>query len=530
MPNRTNLICFFVVVILTASVACRTARKTDLRTLAPVDALIYFETRDLANALEPLTENAAFRELAADEPDFSAYKNVQFAVVILGFKSSEKQISDENSVLNFKPQFVAVAETNLWSWQAVSLVENRLDRFVRKNFGAAVRLEKTDRSGGIFFTWTASDEREFFAFVQDGMIYFGNDAAALEKCLSVRRGEADGLLKNESFARARSENNLAFGYVSPAGVAEIARLAGVSFAAKTVEDADGRNFLARLLPQVLKNTTKEVLWTAKKSERGIEDDFEISLTSEAASEVKEISAPTSVSQNGTAEFLPPDFYSATRYNLKNPALAWRGLLSAIVKNTDALSGKLLIRFSGELLEPYGISNAEDFLSSIDSEIITAQFDPDAAQSVIIVSMADAEKLKNSITKEINFKKPPENRADAEIWFSADEHTAAAFSENQLILGDGESVLKCLEAKQSGSNFTKSPKFSRFAVVQAIAATIGRDDDSAEKITAILAEKKDENRKLATFYSTETRLSENGIERRTVSDFGLIGTILKQILN
>ncbi|MGI8788370.1 MAG: hypothetical protein ACR2HG_11490 [Pyrinomonadaceae bacterium] len=528
MPNRIKLIYYFIVVILIVSTACRTARKTDLRKLAPGDAIAFLETDDLKETLEAIADSAAFRELAPDAPDFSAFKNIQIAIVINGFESDEKRITDENSVLNFKPQFVAVIETHAWNWQTRSLVENQMDKFVRKIYGGDARLETSDKDGGKFYTWTASGNRKAFAFVEGSLIYFGNDAAALEKCLAVKRGEANNLSNRESFAGA--ENNLAFGYVSPDGVKQISNLAGVFVAADAAEESEERNFIARVLPQIAQNSAREILWTANKTTRGIEDDYKISLTSEAASEVKDILATNPDAQIAAAEFLPPDFYLATRYNLKNPLTAWRGMLSLAAKNTDVLSGKILIRFSDSLLESYGAASAEKFLDAAASPIITAQFDADGTQSVSIVSAADADKLKDSITKEINFKVPSEKQFDADVWFSEDKRLAAAFAGNHLILGDGESVLKCLEAKQSGRNYTKNPTFQKFLQNHSTSFTFGKDADSAEKIVRVLAAKKDENRKLATFYTTETRFAENKIERVTVSDFGLIGTILKQFTN
>jgi hypothetical protein len=73
-----------------------------------------------------------------------------------------------------------------------------------------------------------------------------------------------------------------------------------------------------------------------------------------------------------------------------------------------------------LLEPYGISNAENFLSQIDSEILTAQFDAAGEKSAAIVTVKDARKLKSSISKEINFQSAPTMQQGAEIWFSEDK--------------------------------------------------------------------------------------------------------------
>jgi len=523
-----NACLFFIAASACVWTACRNPQKADMRKLLPGEAIIYLETNDVARTLESVTANRAFRELADSKPDFSALGNMQIAVAVTGFEFSE-----ESSGLNFKPQFVAVAETRAWSWQTVSFAENQLDNFVRKNFGEDAKLERSERNGGKFFNWTANDNRQVFAFVQGSLIYFGTGAATIEKCLAVKRGEADSLVKNEFLSRAYSENNLAFGYVSSAGVKKIADFAGVNVAVETTEESGGRSFIARVLPEIIQNTAREIVWTANTTERGIEDVFSVSLNPEISAVVKETLATAEQSSAGLTEFLPPDFFSATRYNLRNPLNAWRSLLLMTAKNTDALSGKLLIEFSDDLLEPYEISGAENFLSRIDSEIVTAQFDAEGEKSVVIVLIKDAENLKNSISKEINFNLEAEKQAGADVYFSADKQTAAAFIENKLILGESESVLKCLQAKQSGSNFTntskfQTSKFQNFTASKAVALTFARDVDSAERLAAVLAKKKIENRKLAAFYTTETRITEKGIEREIVSDFGFIGTILAQM--
>ena len=504
------------------SAACRTAPVNDLRKLAPRETLVYLETKDVGATLDALTASPAFRTLAGKK-DFSALANVQVAVAVTGFETSEK-----DSILNLKPRFVAVADTHLWNWQAVALVENQLDGFVRKNYGAAAQIEKIDKDDGAFFTWTAEDSRRFFAFAQDGLIYFGNDAGAIEKCLAIKKGAGESLAQNEYFARAYKKNNLAFGYVSSDGISQIAALEGVSIAVSQSEEANERSFIARILPPILQNTTSEIVWTANRGERGIEDKYSVTLKPEIVPILKEILDADAVLPKDFVDFLPSEVFSATRYNLRNPLLAWRGSVLLATRNTDDLSRQFLSSLSGKLLEPYSIGEAELFLSAVSAPIVTAQFDATGEKSVTLATVKDLTRLKDSISKEINFESPPEKQANSEIWFSQDKTLAAAFIENKIILGDGASVLKCLAIwrgeKKSSNNIT----FLRLAANQNVAATFGTDADSAEKIAGVLGNLKTENRKPATFYTTETRLTENGFERVTVSDFGFVGTILKNL--
>lgn len=522
---RIFLVLLSALCISVVNLSCN-SQPADLRSFAPADTLVYLETNDLGKMLGALTENKAFQEAAKSKPDFSALAGMQTAIAVTGFEASENQVTAENSVLNFKPRFVAIADTHTWNRYTLQFTEERLGEFVNETYGGEVTLNAADKNGGKSFVWTAKDGRRAFAFVKDSKIFFSNDETALEKSLTVFRGEADSLIKNEALAKMResAKDSLAFGYVSTDGVAQISNLAGVSTAVEATEDDDGRSFIARVLPQILRGSVREIFWTATRTEQGIEDKYSISLTPETSAVFKETLVPVALNQTNFSEFLPSEVFSATRYNLQNPQIAWRSLLLVAGKNADAMSAKILIAFSGSLLDPYGVADAEAFLNAVESEIWTVNFNAEGEKSVAIVGVKDAEKLKRSIA-EINFKIPGAKQENAEIWKSEDGTNAAAFVENKMILGDMESVLKCLQAKTNGENFTKNLAWKKVSESNAVAITYGRD--ATEKIVDVLGERKTENAQMLTIFSTETRFNAQGIERKTVSPFGLIGRILEQ---
>src|ERR1043165_516936 len=124
---------------------------TDLRTFVPSDTLVYLETSDLGKTLGALIESKAFREAAKNTPDFSALGGMQVAVAVTGFEASENQVTAENAVLNFKPRFVAVADTHTWNRYTLQFTEQRLGDFVNETYGGEVSLDTADKNGGKSF-------------------------------------------------------------------------------------------------------------------------------------------------------------------------------------------------------------------------------------------------------------------------------------------------------------------------------------------------------------------------------------------
>jgi hypothetical protein len=201
---------------------------------------------------------------------------VQLAVAVTGFETSEEKISDEQSVGSIQPRFVAVAETHAWNYQAAAFAEQKLGGFVEQIYDSEPKLEKSDKYGGKYFVWTADDGRKANALVIDSLIYFSSDEAAIEKCLAVRRGEADSILSTTKIQPAAADT-FASGYVTTDGVAQIAALISLKFASESKEDNELQTAIVDVLPQLIRSSITDVSWTAKKAERGVEDKFVIQM-------------------------------------------------------------------------------------------------------------------------------------------------------------------------------------------------------------------------------------------------------------
>lgn len=160
-------ICVYLWLILFSS--C-TTKPTDMRTLAPAETLVYLETNDLAAALKPIVDSKAFNEAAKGKPGpFRPAGRPGPVVAVTGFETTEEKLTEEHSVGRVQPHFVAVADTHAWNYQAVSFAERKLGAFVTEIYDSEPSLEKTDKHGGKYFTWTAKDGRKAYALVIDSV-------------------------------------------------------------------------------------------------------------------------------------------------------------------------------------------------------------------------------------------------------------------------------------------------------------------------------------------------------------------------
>jgi hypothetical protein len=501
--------------------ACSSA-PSDLRSMVPGDALVYLESNDLSATLGAVTAGKAFAEISPSKPDLSALRGVQAAVAVTGFEMSEQQVTDENSVGRIRPHFVAVADTHAWRWQTMHFAEDQLGEFVNKVYGGGVDLDVSDKHDGRFFTWTANDGRKAFALVQGSIIYFANDESSIEKCLAVKRGEADGMNKNTKIPPPKPDS-IASGYVSPDGILQIANLVGLTMAAGSDEENEVKSFIARVVPPLLQRSVTEVNWTSSAANGKIEDTYDIGLAPDVASVLSETLAGAAAPDNSLAAYIAPDALSATMYNLRDPQVAWRSLLLLAQKQSDAVAGKILAEFSGALFEPYGIRDPEMFLSSVAGNIITARFDEEGDDLVVVASVKDAAKARSSIDPKLT---PMPNAAVGEVYKTTDGDTEVVFIDGKLILGDPAAVEKCLDAKRSGIGFVNNELVADMPSRKGIVVTAGKDGTSAAKVVEMMAGKPD--RAAATGYYVETNLSRGVLERRTTSDLGLIGAIIVQL--
>ena len=499
------------------------AKPTDMRSLAPADSLVYLETNDLAAALQPIIDSKPFNEVAKYKPDLSALKGVQLAVAVTGFETSEEKVDDEQVIGRIEPHFVAIADTHAWNFQAVGFAETKLGSFVEKIYDQSPTLEKTDKHGGKYFTWTALDGRKSYALVIDSLIYFANDESSIEKCLAVRHNEVDSIIKTGKVPNA-SQEILASGYVSTDGVAQIANIVGLQFASESSEDSEVQSAIAGIVPQLLRSSITEISWASTKTEHGIEDKYSISMPSDIADVFNKTMAPSASVDDSIREALPAELESVSVYKLKDPQIALRSLMLTAAKRTDPLVGEIIGEYVKETFDTLGIHDPEIFLSSIGTVVATARRHIDDEPIAIIAPLKDQKTTESALSDKTRPLLEPVPNSRVRGWDEDGESMSVVFEKSRVLIGY-ESIVDLCGTAAVHKRPTVTPEL--FRQNGSSVATIGKESVASE-IADLLSEKKSEGVIAVSLYFSETFFTSAGIERKTTSDFGLIGSIIAQL--
>ncbi len=511
------LLCVFAL-----NLSC-TTKPSEMRALVPAESLVYLETNDLAAAIQPIIDSKPFTEAAKKKPDLSVLKGVQMAVAVLGFEATEEKLTDEQSVGSVKPRFVAVVDTHAWNYQANAFAEQKLGAFVADIYGGEPKLDKSDKGGGKYFAWSADDGKKAFALVIDSVIYFANDETAIDKCLAVRRTEADSLIKNDKI-KPIEPGTLARGYITNDGVNQIAALVGMKLASEASDESEVQTAIAGILPQLIRGTVSDVTWTMTKTDQGIEDKYQIGMPAEVANVFSEtLRSGGRIDTNSFSE-VPSSAFVATKYNFQNAEIAWRSIIQIAKRNMDSLSSKIVDEFAGSLFEPYGIGEPSLFFSAGVNSPVTWNMSQDGEKPVLSTVIGYEDRMIRSLLPELAAQAhTPVRSPESELLA---EHTDASWT-----IGDAESVRRKVPSPGSPAPIAEPSLTSVISYrynKDSLAVTLGKDTT----LTSTLAEfffgtDRAESAKFST-YLTETSFKSSGMERHTVSDFGLIGQIIAQL--
>jgi len=516
-----------VVIALTAILYGACSRTPDdPKRYLPADSLIAVASDDLGAALRPVVRNASKQAGINTLPDLSNLDGLKIAAAITGFEAREIPADGNRSVLDLRPKVVAIMELNAWSWQVNSIIENCIGELINQAYGGEAELESYPISDGQYYVWTARDGRRIMAFVAGGLVFIANDEAALDKVLSVRSGSEQALSFN--FADAKGENReiVARGIITEAGIAQISNILAIQMAIGSVEDEESKQFISAALPVIVRNSIKQVEWTAVDDGAGFEDRYRIV----PEPKIGQVFAETLEAGKGEfrelAKMIPADAAMITFYNLKDSRIAWRSILLSIQAVSDPVTARLAPVFAKTLAEPYGIDDTESFLAAAGNRIASFRIDPEGEQVAVTGLAVDETLLRRSMTKELAETKNVEKIGSYTI-LRAEEYCYAAGDGGRFAAGDCAAVEKAVGAATAGGSLAGTDVERQIAdVSRAAAVTFSTRNVDLAAILSLFGGRVPEGKSGVERIITTTNFDSGGAKRSAKSDFGLIGWMLE----
>lgn len=544
-------------------------QKVEMATYVPQDSLIYLEFDSLPDILRGVTSTNAWHTLApaAGVSDNTArlgwltsfakwtgigsaesviFARAQVAVAVLGVDAKE----DGEGALQISPRLVIVAETNTSESRVEQALVKFVSDFARRNYGDA-KFERSQHDGAKFFVWTApKGDKKIVAAVADSVAYLGNDDAAVQACLAVRRGERASLANDPDLAlmqkRARADDALGFGYVPQAGAPKLAQLGVLALVGRAASDAKAQSALAVVVPQLAGRLLGGATWSARVENGSVEDDYFFAMSSDVTRRLAIALETPPASSFESANFLPDDARQVSRYSLAEPEESWRGVSAVVSSQLDPAFAPLAGLFLENSLKPLGIDSPREFLRAAGTEIVTARAGDEGDELLLVAQVRDETALRAFVAKRLGARARVERVGEATMTVSGDpELGAASLVDRHLILGSEEGVRRSLQARAAGRTLGASESFKKplgaFTTnATPLALTFTDERDSASKFITLVARRnpaKSAAPDAATlaravsslpYTMSATRLATDGFERKTVSPFGQFANIALQL--
>jgi hypothetical protein len=556
-----------IVVIWVAWIWWSRPHRVDMAGYVPADALVYIEANDLPSVLAALTSTDSWRELTSQSgitTDYTRFvrfsrlaaltgigpadrvvlARAQVAAVVTGFDAVERP----NAILKLTPRVALVAETHTSEWRLRSAVEKLVGGFASKSYGVpSVEKKEVDGSHVIIWSDPSGSRRQMVAAVIGSVAIVGNDESAVRACLAVRRGERPSLAGNEQLGLMRerlvAKEALVFGLAPPGSPAKIVEVFAPAFVSDVSPDPHVQSLLASFLPQIVNRIVGGFGWSVQVVDGILEDQFFLELPDDLGGRLAPAFEPSTTEGFDAATFVPDSSYQVSRYTFKDPALAWKGLNAGLSSQVNVVHATSISRALEALLKPYGIDSPREFLAAAGREIVTLRLDHTSDSKVLIVAARDPSALKTQIEKLLG-PTTREQVANVELMVSAgSEKKAAAVVEGFAVVGEPDDVRRCLTSRAAGKTMKESGAFqavgARFFSEPAFVTTATLEEDIARAVVLMIAGRNSRPRPESLVaaaqdaprrrYSiSQTRLSSNGLEKKTRSSFGLLGDVILRV--
>jgi hypothetical protein len=544
--RRLAVVVLTLVVLAFLWVAWSRPTKTDMAAYVPADSLAYLEANSLADAVASIRTTEAWRTLApifhlSDNPtspwfvtlarwtgigptNLVVSSRAQVAIAVMNIGTFE-----ESGNLKVKPEFTIIIETHTSSLRTRSLTESSLSRLAVATYGKP-DFRRTERNGVEFLIWQAPAEpRQIVAVVDGTVVYVGNSEETIEACLAVRRGARPSLSSNVELQDMRrkldNEHAIAFGFVSSENAARL-----TSIAAPLLIGSSDAGF-QKILPAVAGKILGSIGWASRGVQGSIEDRYMFKLSKPVITRLQ-TGFQTTSREDQFAENLLAVVESGTQYRFQDPMAGWQSFDSAMLSQLDAVSAVVFKALMKSSLTTYGIEDAEQFLRLIQSQVITLRVTERSPRSTILVNVPSVEAQRLVIGMSLGTNARPSLLNDGEIYEASGKDHVIGIKGGYLLIGPLEDVRTCLGLLTQNAGKRRIPTATvGTAIVRsysddsqriknfflAVATAQGQMSEGAEAVLEV------ESKKLPLSI-TESSVTGDGIERRTRSPLGQLGTL------
>ncbi len=484
-------------------------KKYEPLKLLPADAIAYVEIKNLKELKNIIANNT---------PDDLPALDVSIA--IMGFELLPSDNIENETLLNLKPYFVAVSQTGYSERINADLIKKYIHPFIEKSITEPIYIQESTEGDAKWLTWKSENEEKFFVVLSKDLIYASNDKNAVMKTLSVKNGNSENLsIKIPKEIHKEAEDAIIFGYADKKFVSLIANILGGLIGVLISDEPTAQRIMAQITSLTLSKSINNVKWKMIKRAENLEDVFILGLDEDVSVLLKASWLPRETRDNELLRFIPKHATSFSIYAFQNPTKAWMAISDNITRKTHL--DKSEISRVKELMDlffaPYGISDPQRFLNSVNSDILVIRFPED--ESVIITKVKNLNEIKAAILN-VSFSSYPIERESMKIWRSKDGTLSAAFNGDIFLLGNTERLSECLQYSESfqGIDNQTSPII-----------TYTKDEGVDHKLDKMLYGT-DQTFITSSIRKTQLQVIDEGLEYRMISNHGFIGLLVTEHLS
>ena len=522
--------------------------KVDMASYAPADALVYIELNSIEDVANAIRQGEVFKAISsltgvnsnppgrwsiwAARAGIAPAQSVVLARAQMALVVVDIDRQTNGDALRVKPEAALIVETQTAKWRMKSVALDGVKQLAQFAYGASECTESE-----YIECKESRGSRKILAAIEGSTVIIGNSDKAVQSCLAVRHGQRPNLSTDPEFTRTRTslkgESSLAFGYVSQANTARLVSLAVPLLIGKEPGDSNFENLLSNSAGKILRG----IAWTTRSVNGMIEDHYQVYLDPEVVKRL-EPAFQTSDQPDATAwHLVPAAFRAVTTYRSTDPQAAWVSLTSALSMKLDAVSTVLVASLLKSSLSHYGVENPRDFLATMTAPLMTIR--PVLGDESLFLGRVKDEEQSRKVLAPLVQEGKGQILNGPDDQPTRDKEFAALFTSGFLVLGKTENMLVYLDQLRNGETIT--PDRTRSIVLEqfpgAAVVTYTNERDSAASTSAALtrlsgrsvsqAELQRIKDRIANIVisSTDTRLNENGIDRRTQSAFGQFGNLL-----